>query len=142
MTALAYLQSIKAAEIRLQMKMQQMQDLKERVLNISVSIDQEVVSHTKNVGVMADTIAMIVDMQKEIDQQASEYVIAKREALRLLERLPPASATILIKRFFEGQTVLEIGEALFITKRQAQRRIERAMTEFQQVLDESEKTTE
>ena len=87
---------------------------------------------------MADTIAMMIDIEKEVDQQTSEYLKAKREALRLLERIKPESATILVERYFEGKTFIEIGKIIFVTERQAQRRCKAATREFQRVLDEKD----
>ena len=74
-------------------------------------------------------------MQKEIDQQTTELMIKKREALRLLDQIKPASTDILIKRFFENKSVMELGKILFVTRRQAQRKLTDALMEFQIVLD-------
>lgn len=134
--AQVYLASIRAMGIRLQTKIQQVQRLRDSLQSITASLDQEFVSHTKSVGAMADTIAMMIDIEKEVDQQTSEYLKAKREALRLLERIKPESATILVERYFEGKTFIEIGKIIFVTERQAQRRCKEAIREFQRVLDE------
>ena len=80
----------------------------------------------------------LIDLEKEVDQQTSEYLKAKREALRLLERIKPESATILVERYFEGKTFIEIGKIIFVTERQAQRRCKEAIREFQRVLDEKD----
>ena len=136
--AQVYLASIRAMGIRLQTKIQQVQRLRDSLRSITVALDQELVSHTKNVDAMADTIAMMIDIEKEVDQQTSEYLKAKREALRLLERIKPESATILVERYFEGKTFIEIGKIIFVTERQAQRRCKEAIREFQRVLDEND----
>ena len=88
---------------------------------------------------MSDTIATIVDMEKEIDQQANELLNTKREALRLLDKTKAGSASILIKRFFENKSVQELGNILGLTRRQAQRKLTDAILEFQHVLDEEDK---
>ena len=136
--AQVYLASIRAMGIRLQTKIQQVQRLRDSLRSITAALDQELVSHTKSVGAMADTIAMMIDIEKEADQQTSEYLKAKREALRLLERIKPESATILVERYFEGKTFIEIGKIIFVTERQAQRRCKEAIREFQRVLDEKD----
>lgn len=130
-----YLLSIRACQQRIDLKIQQIQNLKNQLQNISSPWEQEQVSHTRNVAVMAGTIATIVDMQKEIDQQTTELMIKKREALRLLDQIKPASTDILIKRFFENKSVMELGKILFVTRRQAQRKLTDALMEFQIVLD-------
>ena len=61
-----YLTSIRKAEERLSLKKRQVENLRDRLTSLSVPTDKEVVSHTPNVGVMADTVAMIADMEAEI----------------------------------------------------------------------------
>ena len=66
-----YLGYFRVAESRIELKIKQIQSLQDRLCCISIPMDKEQVSHTKSVEIMAETIAMIVDMQKEIDQQTS-----------------------------------------------------------------------
>ena len=80
----SYLMSIQECQQRIDLKVQQVQDLRAQIESISAPLDKEQVSHTRNVAVMADTIATIVDMQKEIDQQTNDLMIAKRKALCFL----------------------------------------------------------
>ncbi len=87
---------------------------------------------------MADTIAMIVDMQKEADAQASELLKEKWRAMKLMEQIRPESSEILTARYFEGKTFPEIGQEKYITERQAQRKEKEAIREFQRVLDRNE----
>ena len=137
--ACEYLMSINRAWARIQFKKQQLQSLEDQLLCLSVPMDKEQVSHTKNVGAMANTVAMIVDMQEEIALQMSEYVKAKSEAVHLLEKVNPDSATILTNRFFHGKTVQELGKDMYLTRRHAQRRLCDAIAAFQIVLNEHEK---
>ena len=134
-----YLTSIQQAGQRIELKIQQVKSLREQLQSISGPLDKEQVSHTRNVAVMSDTIATIVDMEKEIDQQANELLNTKREALRLLDKTKAGSASILIKRFFENKSVQELGNILGLTRRQAQRKLTDAIREFQHVLDEEDK---
>ena len=80
---------------------------------------------------MADTIAIITDMQRDIDQQTSEVFQRKREAYQLLDQISPENAAILIERYFDGKTVRTISQMIHVTKRQAQRRINEAIEELQ-----------
>ena len=84
---------------------------------------------------MADTIAIITDIQRDIDQQTSEIFQRKREAYQLLDQISPENAAILIERYFDGKTVQVICQMIHVTKRQAQRRINEAIEEFQTVLN-------
>ena len=130
-----YLNYFRIAESRIELKISQMQSLQDRLLSLSPTLDQEHVSHAKNVTVMADTIAIITDMQRDIDQQTSEIFQRKREAYQLLDHISPENAAILIERYFDGKTVRAISQMIYVTKRQAQRRINEAIEELQNVLN-------
>ena len=133
-----YLESIRKAELRLQMRRQQNQTLKDRLGCITPAMDQELVSHTRNVSAMADSIALILDMEKEIDQETKAFILVKNRALSLMNLIAPEYSAILIERFFEAKTFPEIGKILFVTERQAQRRLKDAVAAYQRVLNESE----
>ena len=135
-----YLRSFRVKESKLQLKLEQIQRLRDRLLSTSAPMDKDQVNGTTNVSVMADTIATIVDLQKEADVQASEFLKEKWKAMELMEQIRPESSAVLIARYFEGKTYPEIGHEQFITERQAQRKEKTAIKEFQRVLDRSEPT--
>lgn len=120
------------------MKMERLHDLEDRVLNISAPMDTERVSQTKNVEYMADTVAAIVDMQKEVDREACEFLNVQREAMQFLNQIPPEDASVLIRRFFEDKSISEIAQIFSITRRQANRRITEAIGKLQHAIDEGE----
>ena len=133
-----YLEYFRTTEAKIKLKIKQIQSLQDRLLSLSPSLEQEHVSHTKNVAVMADTIAIITDIQRDIDQQTSEIFQRRREAYQLLDQISPENATILIARYFDGKTVQGISQMIHVTKRQAQRRINDAIEELKGVLNENQ----
>ncbi len=133
-----YLNYFRIAETRIILKIKQIKSLQGHLLALSPSLAQEHVSHTKNVTIMADTIAIITDIQRDIDQQTSEIFQRKREAFQLLDQISPENAAILIERYFDGKTVQAICQIIHVTKRQAQRRINEAIEELQGVLNGSQ----
>ncbi len=135
--ARTYLTSFKTAEARIELKLKQIQRLEDRLCDISAPLGNEHVSHTRNYSVMADTVAMIVDIQKEIDQQTSEIFKKRQEAYRLLDQIKPQSAEILIEHFIYGKTLVCISQMTQITKRQIQRRLHDAIIEFQAILEDT-----
>ena len=132
-----FLEYFRTAETRIKLKFNQIQSLQDRLLSLSPSLEQEHVSHTKNVAIMADTVAVITDIQRDIDQQTSEIFQRRREAYQLLDQISPENATILIARYFDGKTVQGISQMIHVTKRQAQRRIKEAVKELQIALNSS-----
>ena len=57
--AFDYLDSIRVMKLRIQIKTRQAQQLRDTVSNITASMDEEHVSHTKNTSAMADAIFAI-----------------------------------------------------------------------------------
>ncbi len=135
--ARTYLESFRPAESRLQLKIRQLNGIRERVLSITAPLGKELVSHTPNVGIMADTVAMIIDMENEVEKQVSDIMQRKREAYLLLDQMKPKSAQMLMDYYFEGKSLSEIGSSLHIVKRHAQRKLNEAIAEFQVVLDQN-----
>ena len=86
-----YLRSFRIAEKRIRLNTQQVQHLWDQVLSISAPMDKEQVTHTKNTDVMGETVAAIIDIQKEIDRQTSELYKKQREAYILFEMISPES---------------------------------------------------
>lgn len=130
-----YLSYFRIAESRIELKAKQIQSLQDRLLSLSPVLDQEHVSHTKNVAVMADTIAIITDIQRDIDKQTSEIFQRKREAYQLLDQINPENAALLMDRYFNRKTILNISHSIHVTKRQTQRKLNDAIEEFQAVLN-------
>ena len=130
-----YLSYFKIAEARIELKLRQIQSLQNRLFSISAISSNEPVKQTRNVAVMADTVALIIDMQKEIDLQTSVILEKKHEAYLLLDKIKPENAAILMDRFLEGKTVMSISQRMQVTKRQTQRKLKDAIEEFQIVLN-------
>ena len=132
-----YLQYFRNMKARIDLKEQQFHDLHDRLTCMSPSFDAELVSHSKNVAVMSDTIAILIDMRNEIDQQLSDFWQKKHEAYRLLDQISPEGARILIEYYFNRKSLSECGLIYHIAKRQAQRRLNEAIAEFQEILNKS-----
>lgn len=130
-----YLQSFRVAEQRIQLKIQQVQKLREQLINISAPLNQEQIAHTKNVGIMGDTVAAIIDIENEIDQQTSELFKKKKEAYHLLDQIKPESAMLLIEHFLNGKTVDAMSREIHVCKRHAQRKLNKAILDFQSMLN-------
>ena len=137
-----YLKSFKREEAIIQLKSRQLQSLRDRLQSISVPMDKEQVSHTKNVEVMSETIALIVDMEKEIDQQTTKLIESKRKAYRLFDKINPNSAVLLMDRYMEGKKNSMICEERFITDRHLRRLMSEAIRELQIILNQMEQDQE
>ena len=135
MNARKYLESFQSIEAKIQIKIRRVQQLQESLTKLSSPMDNEPVSHTRNVAVMAETVAEIVDMEKEIDTQTAMLLSRKRYAYKLLDSISPANASILIEHYIEGASISEISKSRFLSARQICRKISDAVDEFQPILD-------
>ena len=130
-----YLTSIRKAEERLSLKKRQVENLRDRLTSLSVPTDKEVVSHTPNVGVMADTVAMIADMEAEISRQSAENVLMEGQAYLLLNKLPPEYSSLLIDHYMKGKKITEICKTTHLEQRWTKKKIASALAKFQCSLD-------
>lgn len=130
-----YLESIRAAKMRIQLKLKRVQDLRDSLTSLTVPLDHDQVSHSRNVDIMADTVALIKDMEREIDQQTCALLTAKKEAYQLLDQIQPDYASILTSYYFEQKSTDELARLMHMSRRQAQRNLSAAIDAFQSVLD-------
>ncbi len=134
--ARVYLSSFQKAEARIEIKKRQLMDLQDRLTCITAPMDKELVSHTRNVDAMPDTIALIIDLKNELEAQTVENIRRKREAYQLLEQIDPEKSVYLIEHYIEGKTLTEISRTHHIEKRWVKRRIASAIADFQLVLNQ------
>ena len=131
-----YLRSFRTKESQIQLKLEQIQRLKDRLLSTSASMDKEQVSHTKNVSAMQDTMAMVLDIEEEISELRNRLTKRRREILIILDQMKPEYASVLSGRFIERKTTKELGNILYLSKRQIERRMKDALDAFQLILND------
>ena len=136
MKAFDYLDSLRAMEIRIQMKTRQAQHLRDTMSNITASMDKEQVSHTKNVSAMQDTMAMVLDIEEEISELENTLTKRRKEILTILDQMKPEHAIVLSGRFIEGKSTRELGNIMFLSMRQIERRLNDAVGAFQLILND------
>lgn len=133
-----YLRSFRREEAKIAMKKRQLGSLRERLTSLSVSTDKEQVSHTKNVAILSETIARIVDMEKEIGLLQDRLTASKCEAYHYFDEIPTVSVSLLMDRYFEGKTNSTICEQHFITERHLRRLMSEAINALQEIMDQAQ----
>ena len=78
---------------------------------------------------------IMAEVRDETIQAEKNYLKAKQEAMDLLNQIHPESAMILTQRYWEKKTMPAIANGLYLSERQAYRRLNSAIAEFQAVLD-------
>ena len=112
MDARQYLESLADARERIKLNKERVQKLHESLTTLSAPMDKEQVSHTKNVAVMADTIARIIDMEKEIDKQTEALYGMQQQARIYLNMLKPMNARVLTLHYIDGMLYENIGKEI------------------------------
>ena len=116
MNAREYLDSIAVAGKRIKLKEERVQQLRESLTSVSAPMDKEQVSHTRNVSAMADSIARIIDMQHEIDQQLDHLHQLRQEAMRYFDQLDPQYSQMLTLKYYDDLTVSQIEKRLLYSR--------------------------
>ena len=94
--------------------------------------DAERVSHTRNVHVMADKLAAVVDVERETDALVDELVDLKSWMIDAINQLPdPKGVTLLTERYIDGKSTDAIAEE----KHYSRRRIQQLLREGTEQLD-------
>lgn len=108
------LSKIKLCDAKINIKLDELKQLKEMTLKVTPSLEGEVVSGTHNQDKLGDAVAKIVDLQKEIDDSIDTFVELKRYFMGIIDRMDDTNqATVLYKRYFQykpfEQIACEIG---------------------------------
>ena len=92
-------------------------------------------SHTKNVSIMADTVARIIDMEHEIDQQTAELYSMQQRARVYLNLLKPVNSQILNLRYIEHAEYEDICKIMGYSQSSVFRFLRDAIKELQELFD-------
>ena len=84
-----YLAYFRIADSKIDLKLKQIRSLEERLCNISPHTDSEQVAHTRNDSIMAETVAVIVDIQNDIDLRE-----LKNELNKEIESIKPYNKAV------------------------------------------------
>jgi DNA-directed RNA polymerase specialized sigma subunit len=100
MTAKVYLNQAYWLDRRIDSKLEQLSALKDMATKTTSAINDDVVSHTRNVHSMQDVIAKIIDMQTEINADIDRLVDLKSEIMHVIKAVKnPEHQTLLELRY-------------------------------------------
>lgn len=103
--AQAYLRQIKLYDTHVNNKLEELQRLKTLATQITATIKPVPVSGSGGQDKLGGTIAKIIDLENEINDAIDTYIDKRREAGKLVDRVPDADQMrVLHKRYFEFKT--------------------------------------
>ena len=100
--AKAYLKKLELADVHINNKLNDLQNLRTMVTKITSTISPVSVSGSGSQDKIGDTVAKIVDLQNEINDKIDRYVDLKREVSALIDQIQePDQVKVLYKRYIE-----------------------------------------
>ena len=98
---------------RIESKLDQLSALRDTATKATAVMNNIVVSHTRNVFSLQDTIAKIIDMEDELNRDIDELVDLKREMMRRIKTVKnPEYQTLLELRYLCFKSWDDIAEAM------------------------------
>ena len=98
MTAKEYLGQAYRLDQRINSKLQQVDSLRSLTQKITASYDGEVVSHTRNVTSLQDTIIRLMEAEEELNRQIDELVDLKMDITRLIDQVHNESFRLILEK--------------------------------------------
>lgn len=134
-----YLMSIALLDAKIDARVSEMDDLKERLLHITATLSPD-----KGGGgggtqdKMAGTMARIVDLQRQINADIDGLVDRKNAAMQLLDCMKnPVNMTVLHRRYFLHHTFERIANEMNYSLRGIHKIHGRALQEYGRIMEKS-----
>lgn len=116
MTAKEYLNQAFYLDRRINSKLDMLATFREMAAKTTGVMQDDVVSHTRNVHALEDTVAKIVDMQSEINMEIDRLVNTKQEILRTIQEVQKPDYQMLLElRYICFRSWEEIADRLCCT---------------------------
>ena len=139
MTAKEYLGQAYRLDQRINSKLQQIESLRSLTQRVTVAYGGEVVSHTRNVTSMQDTIVRLMQAEEELNREIDRLVDLKAEIAGVISQVRNESYRLILeKRYLCFQTWAQIGADLHYTRRWLLTKHDRAMDVVEKLISERE----
>ena len=134
MRAKTYLQQIRRLDRKINNKQIQLESLRELVTNITPILKDINVQSNGSQDRLGDTMAKIIDLQNEINNEIDLYVNRKLEAIKLINAMEDdISINILIQRYINYKMWDEIADNLNYTRQGVLKKHGQALLNFEKV---------
>ena len=113
-----YLQQVKQCDMRIQIKMEDLEQLKAFTTKVTSTLSDVAVSGTKNNDKMGDAIVRIIELQNEINCDIDKLVDLKKEVCAVIDKVSNEDQhTVLYKRYVQFKTFEKIACEMYMTYR-------------------------
>jgi len=122
---------------RINSKLEQISKLRSLTQRVTASYDQEIVSHTRNVTSLQDTIIRLIEAEEALNKEIDELVDLKEEIAAAIKCMPNRDYQLLLeKRYLSFKPLEEIAVDMRYGIRWVQVMHGRALQEMDRVLAE------
>lgn len=104
MTAKEYLKQIRKANIMINYKQRQLDELRELCTSITCPINSDKVQTSGVSDKIGDTVSKIIDLQNIINSDIDRLVDLKQEIMAVIDKLDATYLQLIYLRYFEFQT--------------------------------------
>ena len=104
LNAKQYLNQIRKANVMINYKQKQLDELRELTISITANITPDKVQSSGSQDKIGDTIAKIIDLQNDINKDIDRLVDLKREIMNVIDQLDAVYLELIYLRYFEFQT--------------------------------------
>lgn len=137
MTAKEYLGQAYRLDQHINSKLQQIESLRSLTQRVTVAYGGEVVSHTRNVTSLQDTIARLMETEEELNQEIDRLVDLKIEIADVISRVHNESYRLILeKRYLCFLSWDQIGTDLHYTHRWLLTKHDRAVDVVEKLLSQ------
>lgn len=137
MKAKSYLQNIRKLDRRIENKKMALQSLYGLVESVTITPKEVDVMSSKNDYRFEDTMAKIVDMQKELENDINKYVDLKLNTIRMINEMEnDVYAGILMRRYVNYEEWQKIADDLGYTRQGINKKHGLALLEFEKCIHE------
>lgn len=127
-----YLKQIERLDRQIQNKLSERVLLKSIALNISAPMKNDKITSTKHPDRLGDTVAKIVDLEKEIDALVDKYIDRRKTIISQIDRIDDTDMYhVLSLRYVAKKNFPEISEQTGWSLRQTKRIHGRALETFE-----------
>lgn len=133
MTAKSYLSQIKWLDRKIENKLTEIYKLRVMITNAtSIPIENDRIMKTKNVDILGDTIAKIVDKEKEVDKLVDKYIEKRDTIISQIDGMDDDIDlyNVLSKRYVAGDEFDDIAKKMDYTVRHIIRLHGKALAAF------------
>jgi Protein of unknown function (DUF1492). len=136
MRATEYLEQIRRLDRQIDSKLAILSSLEASATKTTSTMEGEVVSHTRNVHALQDTIAKIMDLRNEIDADTDALVDLRDEAQRIIRSIDDASCqTALALHYIWLKPWDDVAAALSYNLRSIYKVRDRAIARLDELID-------